>query len=109
MPFVHPEDVSEFRTTVMGAPKCFVQMSTAWCGPSQLIKADMAALAEEFSANYTFVYVDCDKCKEVQEMFEVTTMPTFFVFTGAGAQTARYEGAKVEKIREFIMANKDAQ
>ena len=108
MPFVCPEDMGEFRTAVMGASKCFVQVSTSWCGPCQGIKEDMAALAEEFAANYTFVYVDCDKCEEMQDMFEVTTMPTFLVFKGAGAPSARYEGAKVDKIREFIEANKDA-
>ena len=68
----------------------------------------MAELATEFDANYTFVYVDMDKCEEMQEVFEVTTMPTFLIFKGMGAPTGRYEGVKVDKIREFLENNKDA-
>ena len=110
MPFTYPENMDEFRTAVMGTgdKKAFVQVSTSWCGPCQGIKEDMAGLATEFEANYAFIYVDCDKCEEMQEMFEVTTMPTFLIFKGAGAPTGRYEGAKVDKIREFIENNKDA-
>ena len=67
MPFVYPENVNEFREAIMGAgsKKAFCQVSTTWCGPCQSIKADMAAIAEEFDEKYVFVYVDCDKCEEV--------------------------------------------
>ena len=68
----------------------------------------MQALAEEFGDSYNFIYVDCDKCEEIQDVFEVTTMPTFLIFKGMGAPLGKYEGAKVDKIREFIVNNKDA-
>ena len=109
MPFVNPQNTEEFKTEIVSAGDklAFCQISTSWCGPCQGIKQDMAALAEEFDAKYKFVYVDCDLCEEIQETFEVTSMPTFLVFKGMGAPLARYEGALVPKIREFIEANQD--
>ena len=110
MPFVSPQNTEEFKTAVAGSTdkKAFCQISTSWCGPCQGIKDDMAALATEFDADYTFIYVDCDLCEEIQDIFEVATMPTFLIFKGMGAPVGRYEGAKVDKIREFIVNNKEA-
>ena len=109
MPFVNPQNTEEFKQEIIGSGDklAFCQISTSWCGPCQGIKQDMAALAEEFDANFKFVYVDCDLCEEIQETFEVTSMPTFLIFKGMGAPKARYEGALIPKIREFIEANKE--
>ena len=71
--------------------------------PCQGIKTDMEAFAEEFGASYNFVYVDCDKCEEIQDVFQVATMPTFLVFRGMGAPLGRFEGVKLDKIREFLV------
>ena len=67
----------------------------------------MAQLAEDFDGQYVFIYADVDKMEEVQDAFEVTTMPTFLIFKGPGAPLAKYEGAKPDKIREFVENNKD--
>ena len=91
-----------------GDKKVFCQVSATWCGPCQLIKDEMAAMAEEFDASYVFCYIDVDKCPEIQEPFEIASMPTFLIFKGQGAPLARYEGGKADKIREFIEQNKDA-
>ena len=109
MPFKHPENDGEFRQAVVDASaagkKAFVQVSATWCGPCSGIKDDMAALAEEMAAKYDFVYVDVDKCESIQEVFEVTSMPTFLVFEGMGAPKARYAGARMENIRSFATEN----
>ena len=109
MPFEKPENMGDFRTIVMGAgeKKCFVQVSTEWCGPCQGIKEDMATLAEDMAENYIFIYIDCDKCEQMQELFQIATMPTFLIFKGAGMPAARYEGALPDKIREFAVNSKD--
>ena len=85
-----------------------MQVSAAWCGPCQLIKDDMAKLADDYAANYDYIYVDVDKCEGIQDAFEVTTMPTFLIFKEAGAPIGKYEGGKVDKIREFAENNKAA-
>ena len=71
MPFQHPNDMGEFRQIVMdnADKKVLVQVSATWCGPCSLIKDDLAAIAEEFAANYVFVYADVDKLEDVQELF----------------------------------------
>ena len=110
MPFQHPADLQAFFGCVQPADapkKTFVQVSAEWCGPCQLIKDDLNAFAEEFDANYVFVYADVDKMEQVQEAFEVTTMPTFLIFKGPGAPIGKWEGGKVDKIREFLETNKD--
>ena len=108
MPFVHPQNTEDFKTEVSGSTdkKAFCQISTSWCGPCQGIKDDMAAMAEEFDADYKFIYVDCDLCEDIQETFEVTSMPTFLIFKGMGAPVGRYEGALPAKIREFMENSK---
>ena len=110
MPFVYPETMQEFKSAVTGAgeKKTFVQVSAAWCGPCQLIKDDMTALAEEFDSSYVFVYADVDKLEEVQDIFEIASMPTFLIFKGPGAPTGRYSGGQFANIREFAETNKDA-
>lgn len=110
MPFEKPNDMGEFRTLVMGLgeKKCFVQVSTEWCGPCQGIKVQMEQLSTDLADSYVFVYIDCDKCEQMQELFQIATMPTFLIFKGPGMPSARYEGALPDKIREFANEHKDA-
>ena len=64
--------MNEFKTLVVAAAnskKCFVQVSAEWCGPCQGIKDDMAQMATDFADQYTFIYIDCDKCEQMQELF----------------------------------------
>ena len=109
MPFSYPENVQDFFAAVAaaGEKKSFVQVSAAWCGPCQLIKDDMATLTAELDASYAFIYVDVDKCPEVQEAFEVCSMPTFLIFKGPGAPIGKYEGGRFENIKAFAEENKD--
>uniref|UniRef100_A0A7S3HY81 Thioredoxin domain-containing protein n=2 Tax=Choreotrichia TaxID=141411 RepID=A0A7S3HY81_9SPIT len=109
MPFQHPQSLQEFFGAVTGAgeKKVFVQVSAEWCGPCQLIKDDMATLAEDLAETYVFVYADVEKMEEVADTFECSTMPTFLIFKGPGAPIGRYEGGKADKIREFAVENKD--
>ena len=109
MTFIYPETIDEFRSAIMnaGTKKTLVQVSASWCGPCTLIKDDMAALAEEFDSSYVFVYCDVDKLEEIQELFEIASMPTFLIFKGPGVPT-RYAGGQFAKIREFVETNKDS-
>ena len=64
--------MEEFKQAVVGAAegkKSFLQISATWCGPCTQIKDEMAAFAEEFAANYDFLYCDVDKLEDVQELF----------------------------------------
>ena len=108
MPFQYPNSIAEFQQAIIGAgdKKAFVQVSASWCGPCTMIKDDLAALATEFDANYVFVYCDVDKMEEIQEVFEVTSMPTFLIFKGPGAPLGKQEGSDVAKIRAFIEQHK---
>ena len=71
-----------------------------------MIKDDLAQLSTDYENDYVFIYADVDKMEEVQEAFEVTTMPTFLIFKGPGAPLGKWEGAKVDKIREFAENHK---
>ena len=108
MPFQYPNTIAEFQQAIVnsGDKKAFVQVSAAWCNPCQMIKGDLAQMAEDFDANYVFIYCDVDKMEEIQEVFEVTSMPTFMVFKGAGAPLAKKEGSDVAKIRAFLEEHK---
>ncbi len=109
MPFAKPNDIQEFGSAISGAgdKKCFVQVSAAWCGPCQLIKDEMEALSVEMADTYVFIYADCDKIDDLQEAFEVSTMPTMLIFKGPGAPIGKWEGAKMDAIRNFANENKD--
>ena len=67
----------------------------------------MATLAEEMADSYVFVYVDCDKIEDMQEAFEISTMPTMLIFKGMGAPLGKWEGGKMDAIRNFANENKD--
>ena len=67
MPFESPENMNEFKALVVASgknnKKCLVQVSTTWCGPCEGIKDDMAQMSTDFAEQYTFIYIDCDKCE----------------------------------------------
>ena len=64
-------------------------------------------LSNDFNNEYVFIYADVDKLEQIQDSFEISSMPTFLIFKGPGAPIGRYEGGKVDKIREFAEQNKD--
>ena len=109
MVFEYPEDMAAFGQAVVkaGEKKSFIQVSASWCGPCQQIKDEMAQLSEELKDSYVFIYVDTDKCEEIQELYEVTSMPTFIILTGPGPAKARYEGGQFPSIKAFAEDNKD--
>ena len=101
-------DMAGFKAAVMGAKssgkKCLFQWSASFCMPCKAIKDDLKGFADKYADKMDMHYVDCEQedLEELQEMYEVSAMPSFTMLDGPGPAKAKYEGQIVAKIEEFI-------
>ena len=72
--------------------------------PCQLIKPQLEEFSAQFADKMVFVYVDCEVLAGIEDVFEVTSMPTFKIFRGRDVVDTAV-GTKIENIKEFIEKN----
>jgi thioredoxin len=95
----------EFDAFVAATPKktlIVVDFFATWCGPCQQIAPKVAAMAANYN-HVKFVKVDVDECKDVQQQFGVTSMPTFKFLKG-GKEVESMSGADENGLREKVQA-----
>ena len=103
-------DMQGFKGAVMGAKKdgkkCLLQWSASFCMPCKAIKDDLKGFADKYADKMVMHYVDCEAedMEELQEMYEISSMPSFTMLDGPGAAKAKYEGQIPAKIEEFIVS-----
>jgi len=96
------EEYNKFKSTP--DKLVVIDYSATWCGPCRAI----APVFEEFSTKYSdvvFVHVDVDELGELEDVADVSGVPTFKFFKG-GSLITSFAGANKEKLEQTIQKSK---
>ena len=97
----HPADDAAFDALVASAGDMPVLMkfSAEWCGPCQMIKGDMEALAAEYDGKMVCIHVDVDNLDGTSQKYGVECMPTIMVIKGGQPHGEKVQGANMNAIK----------
>ena len=69
-----------FNEFISGTPVSVVDFSATWCGPCQVLKPTIEALAGEMAGKVNIGKLDIDGAPEIASQFGVTSVPTIIFF-----------------------------
>lgn len=104
MSIVKIESKAQFAELIVNSKGyVFVDFSASWCMPCKIIYPKL----EEYSKKYPlikFLYVDIDKNKELSEIYNITSVPSFLVFKPDFfiPEYDPIQGGDVSKIDNFL-------
>lgn len=101
---VEINNYEEFKKIVTGsAVPVIVDFYAVWCGPCKMIAPTIEELSEEGKKEGFAVYkINVDKCPDIAEEFDVSSIPTIVGFSG-GREVSRLIGlADKRKLRSLI-------
>lgn len=61
-----------------------IDFYATWCGPCHTYKPIFDKIAEEYANKATFIRVDVDKCRDLAEKYNITSIPTTIILTPDG-------------------------
>ena len=95
LPWEHAEDVAYARAHTENKG-VMIDFSAAWCAPCKKLEKTFAAVRDDLLANYVplkfDVTEDTDRNDELQDRYEVDTMPTVIFTDAEGNELARLRG-----------------
>lgn len=68
-------DTSLDNTKFLGDKPAIVDFSATWCGPCQRLSPILEELAKEYEGKVDIYKVDVDKCRELAEVFKISSIP----------------------------------
>ena len=80
-----------------------VEFWASWCPPCKMMEPMVEKLAGEYDDYCVFTSVNIDRNPNTAEEYEVTGVPTFFVFAKGHMNAKRLVGAQTKrKLKELI-------
>lgn len=74
-------DTENFEKEVLKSDvPVLVDMFATWCGPCKMMSPNISAVAQEFGGRAKVGKLDIDRCMDLAEQFNVTAVPTVFLF-----------------------------
>ena len=71
---------SSFDSFLKAKPVALVDFSATWCGPCQMLKPTIEALATQYTGKVSVGKVDIDANSEIAMRFSVMSVPTLIFF-----------------------------
>lgn len=68
-------DTSLDNAKFLGDKPAIVDFSATWCGPCQRLSPILEELAKEYEGKVDIYKVDVDKCRELAEVFKISSIP----------------------------------
>ena len=68
-------DTSLDNAKFLGDKPAIVDFSATWCGPCQRLSPILEELAKEYEGKVDIYKVDLDKCRELAETFNISSIP----------------------------------
>lgn len=68
-------DTSLDNAKFLGDKPAIVDFSATWCGPCQRLSPILEELAKEYEGKVDIYKVDIDKCRELAETFNISSIP----------------------------------
>ena len=81
MPRIKLENQQDILTYKVDYDKILMQFSADWCGPCTRISPQITNKFEQLNSNKNlYLYIDVDKHKALSNNFNVSSIPTFFIY-----------------------------
>lgn len=69
-----------FDTFIKGTKVAVVDFSASWCGPCQMLKPHVEALAAQYAGKVNIGKLDIDNAPDIATRFSVMSVPTILFF-----------------------------
>ena len=101
---------ANFEELVNSGKPMVLDFWAEWCGPCRMVAPIMKELAKEYKDKITIYKVNVDKEKELDALFQATSIP-LFVFIPMEGEPQLFKGAADQAtykiaIDEFLLKNK---
>ena len=77
--------------------------TASWCGPCRMISPEY----EKLKINYPhidFYKIDIDECEEISSMFNIRSVPTFYLYKKKREYYEKCEGADTQRLSSLLIA-----
>lgn len=89
-----------------GEKNSIIEFSATWCGPCKRLAPILDELAKEYSGKITFYKVDIDSCRELAQVYGVSSVPTILFCPADGSRptviTGTYPKEEIIKVIEYV-------
>ncbi len=80
--------------------RVIVDFGADWCGPCKMVKPTFLQLSDQHH-EVKCVYVDVDNMEEIPQIYNVSGLPTFILFS-EGKEVKRISGDKVDPLKALF-------
>ncbi len=77
-------DINAQNLTYLGDKPAIVDFNATWCGPCRRIAPILEELAAEYAGKIVIYAVDVDKCPEIAQKFEISSIPAIMYIPTKG-------------------------
>ena len=94
---------ANFTKVVIESKKAFIiEIRADWCGECYIMEPILRQLANEFSENITFAYVNVDTNQEITKQYGVTELPFILYFKNGELLHHLIGLQSKKKLRQYI-------
>jgi thioredoxin 1 len=99
---IHIEDANFSLEVEKSATPVLVDFGATWCEPCKTLGATIDSMADSYTGQVKFCYVDIQKAPVTAQKFSVMSVPTLVLFSN-GAPKGSLHGAQPKaKIEELL-------
>lgn len=95
---------SDNLTTLLSDETPYILYFTAsWCGPCRMISPEFEKLKQNYP-NIDFYKIDIDECEEISSLFNIRSVPTFYLYKKKREYYNKCEGADQRHLSELLLS-----
>merc|ERR1712100_970821 len=101
------EEVHSTHLAATTKAKQLVYFTAQWCGPCQMVAADIEQMSEHFEATADILKIDLDSNPELARSYNISAVPTFILLTKPDESSTMHEvsrvtGADLVQVRKLL-------
>ena len=94
----------ENLTTFLSDETPYILYFTAsWCGPCRMISPEFEKLKQNYP-DIGFYKIDIDECEEISSLFNIRSVPTFYLYKKKREYYNKCEGADIQHLSELLLS-----
>ena len=91
-------------TTLLSDETPYILYFTAsWCGPCRMISPEFEKLKQNYP-DIGFYKIDIDECEEISSLFNIQSVPTFYLYKKKREYYNKCEGADIRHLSELLLS-----
>lgn len=103
--FLHPSTASFDTDVLQSDVPVLVDFYADWCGPCQVLKPSVEALAESLQGRARIAFVDVDQQPELAARFGIQSIPALRVFRNGELAASANGALRPAELAEFVDSN----